>query len=270
MAAVMAGVVLVACKKENLQIDKVSVEQLRNHSIPVSEHKKLTKEQRLTVVAADAAGAAIGATAALINPIAGLGCAVVMGVSASIAVRKELKEQNNESVAVDGLLPCVDNSNMDNNNNPYDSVGRSHYLLMNAMLANIYTYCDENEQFSSNIAYQNILSLISTYAPFAEGVDSYCSAVDVAGTISILDTITDITAVLNISPSLKQVLRNYISNAQIAGTADAFYLYSIQEESDVANSANYADTEKQIVLSYMATMRWGMWYWNALLENENR
>lgn len=42
------------------------------------------------------------------------------------------------------------------------------------------------------------------------------------------------------------------------------------QESDVANSANYADTEKQIVLSYMATMRWGMWYWNALLENESR
>ena len=47
-----------------------------------------------------------------------------------------------------------------------------------------------------------------------------------------------------------------------------FYIYSVNIERDILMSGDFFAIEKQILLSYMATARYGFYFWNNIIEIE--
>ena len=160
---------------------------------------------------------------------------------------------------------CFFPDSIKNNSNPYDSVGLIHYDIVAYFLANpALCQADDGEMELSAFYTVAFNMLINNYPslPITDNMQNYFGHLDLVSVIN--DMSYDFSVITNSSiqnNSLRQVVYTYQQDFDNATDAATFFPYSIIIESQVANNSSYSDLEKQIVLSYMATARYGFWFW---------
>ena len=253
-----------SCKKDNV-FNNMKQEDVS----PVKQKRPLNDAEKKVVSLTDAAGALIGAAAgSMLGPVGAAAGAVIGGIAASLEMRREI--ENGTIVIQSESLPNIDNSPAGNDNNPYDYIGRMHYLAMNDFLVNPSRYCDANGKFSPEIYYGNIVNMLPNYTTAIPqsvianfGIDNVTTSIDMSS--KPMETILQGTGTI-ISTELKYLLIEYENYSKTCTSFDIFYNYSVSKEKDVLNNAFFSDVEKQVALSYMSTLRWGYWYWDNIQD----
>ena len=245
---VVAGNIFYACNKENEDAIKV-------------QKRRLTKEEKIVIAAMDATGAAIG------GAYGGLGGALIGGGGASLVTWIAIKCGAKVKIKVHGTPQLIDDESPANNpGNPYDYIGKIHYLLMNDFLTDSTLYCGADGKFNIEVYRENAANILPNYMADAStstildnfSVDYLERSINMSGN-PIGTILNDME--IQISPSLINILIAYENYSTTCTSFDAFYTYSISKEQQVLNTTSFTDAEKQIALSYMATLRWGYWYW---------
>jgi hypothetical protein len=236
--------------------------------------KALTKSERDQVAAADAAGALIGSAAGFAagGPVGALLGAIAGGAFASVAMRHEIKRGEGAVAPVAGVshgnLPNLDDGDdsAGNEDNPYDYVGKTHYQVMNVLLADNSLYCNTDGNFNLETCSTSIVNILPNYITMP--IDE--EAVSIANLQTCLDNkekpVGNILAPMGLNPELSNILIEYENVAKESSNFNTFHEYSIVKEEAVLHSS-FTSAEKQIALSYMSTLRWGTWYWEKIIED---
>jgi hypothetical protein len=264
MVMVAGALIFYGCKKENTATqDETSVKQ-----------QKLSQKWK-NILAADAGGAGIGAILGSSGgPIGTVGGAIISGVGASILQARIEKNKEKEAGTVEEeevSLPSIDESSAGNNNNPYDYIGKVHYQLMNDFLVNLQFYCTDDGEFSLYIYYQNVADMLPNYVEeLSEEVITNFSIENLSQCIEMssneIETIFSAMEMeMNINSQLRTILVSYENYSKTCPNFEDFYDYSVLKEQEVLDNTIFTDLEKQIALSYMATFRWGYWYWDNVI-----
>ncbi|MDR0605018.1 MAG: hypothetical protein LBG80_12010 [Bacteroidales bacterium] len=226
----------------------------------------MTPNEKQQIALADAVGAAVGAVGFVAGPVAGAISTVVCGVSASLATRKAIKLQKQEVISEripSADLPDIDNSSAKNDNNPYDYIGRTHYLLMNDFLADPTLCYGMDGEFSTSIYYKNVTEMLPNYISDIHTITFSIDDLEIClnqRNNPMQQVLQEIEITIN--PQLKSILIDYENYTKRCTDFESLYGYSILKEQEALNSIVFTDVEKQIALSYMSTLRWGYWYWS--------
>ncbi|MDR2409830.1 MAG: hypothetical protein LBE13_17210 [Bacteroidales bacterium] len=268
---IIGSTIFYACKKEENVITKQEV----------TEKRQKAKGDGWRVFAADckgvlsgaATGATIGtavggATGAATGAIIG---GVVGGTAASIEKAMELKAKEPSKIVNVETINTIEMVNEASNpNNPFDAIGAAHYKIIN--------YCVENNFFVDNdvfdrIAYYDMVTapdMVTNYFPqFTESNltpigSEYVQYYDHNAMETTLSNI-DLPFSTYLHPTLSFMIEEYDEYMENSTSFSDFYQYSIQKEDEIIANTYFVDIEKQIVLSYMATARYGYWYWNTVI-----
>ena len=209
------------------------------------------------------AGAATGAGAgALIGGPAGAGAgAVIGGVMGGAAA----------SIDAAGMVAPNDPSTLGglaNPNNPYDDAGLMHYTGMDNIYANPTGIISLPGSLNTGNYYPRIRqTIIQNGLATASEIDQYYLYPTFVNDFNS-------TKALDFSPLLAQLVSqskitqgdaNFLTSYYVAleNSSDyqAFKNYSIQNENEVLNSSNFSEKSKAILLTFMATARYGAAYW---------
>jgi hypothetical protein len=212
-----------------------------------------------------AVGTAVGgAGGATVGAIIG---AVVGGSAASIEKAQDLKTK--AATTVDGeviVLTPVDESEMaeeaSNPENPFDHIGFAHYKIVNYYLENNYLTADGVFDRSSyyDMAIDQLPTFMEENFAFAEYTQYYdFNALET--TLSNIDLPFD----TYLNPTLSSMLEEYNEYMESSVNFSDFRQYSVQKENEIISNDGFEEIEKQMVLSYMATARYGYWYWNKVI-----
>ncbi len=263
-----------ACKKEEKAV--VNSEIIDGKI----QKAKLTKEERQAVAGADltgfvsgagtgagvgaAIGAGVGGAGAAIGATIGAGVGGIVGaIGGSLKARAELVAKKDLKVKAVPMENMIKEAR--NDDNPYDSIGFIHYAVIN-YLTEYPMYCEVNSIFDNKTYYNNIPEIIeklfpSTYInleyyPYDAFIKTLSQANQPVSTV--------ITSIIK-NPEVIETIINY-DYKRVNSSFDEFYVYSISVEKKILD-ASIDKFDKQIILSYMATARYGYWYWDkAFLE----
>ncbi|MBP7103430.1 MAG: hypothetical protein KBA86_09310 [Bacteroidales bacterium] len=267
--------IFIGCEKENSITNKTADNKIQK------AQSKLTPGEKAQIAGADLTGLLTGAGIgsgvgnAIGGPVgAGIGATiggVVGGTAASLSKWGQIKDSH------DSLAKGISQSNManmhseaGNDDNPYDSVGLIHYQLMNHFFENEYLF-QLNSVFNDSTYYVNAITLFpqyynlnitnySQYFPFLE----FTNALDESNSFSFSELLNNYIE----NEDLRTTILNYDQERLNSTSFSNFYNYSIDIEDEVCNNTNINDMDKQIALSYMATARYGYWYWILIYDNE--
>jgi hypothetical protein len=282
MVMIIGTGIFSGCQKENSAVQKTTEE-------------KFHKEQGngWAIFAADCKGAIAGAKdgAAIGGAIAGApGAAVgaivggvVGGVAASVEKAQSIKQAQKEQEKVDikdnpisdtpssnSIGTPQDTTTMMNEAsypiNPFDYVGATHYKMVNYYLEHPEVIINDSNEFDAVSYYQSATQLLPLFLP---AVSSNCEVYYPFS--ALMTTLPNVDKTfnqfLNINPNLISILESYEEYSENATNFSDFYSYSCQKEYEVLNHPLFSALEKQMVLSYMATARYGFWYWERALED---
>lgn len=253
-----------SCTKEN--------ESLLRETKPVLSSQSVT-DTVLDIVKADCDGLINGFkegcefadnhSIGVVSWAIGSGFAIVRAVGNSCEAAKEKKMQPKpDAASVSTMFQEAGNSS-----NPADSVGLAHYLIVDSLFKIQGMWYDVVDGFNASAYYPlaaNILGIVyPKYAIINQNnyysdlyslfLSSYPNGVD-DFTSLITDCIEDAT--------LREVLFSYRSEFESVVNFPSFYAYSVSVESDVIANNSYSYQDKFKALAYMATMRYGLWYWS--------
>lgn len=279
--------VFVGCKKEENKV----VENKKIIAKEKIQKGKLTKDERGAIAGADlkgaidgaATGATIGKTLGNTGAVVGASIgAVVGGAAASLRewreIKKAHKQTHNEEIKFKGgdVVSTI-LQEAENGENPYDYIGRIHYqMLYDIEMGNLFVgsegdldiseyYTAMEHGFLSSYEYVYDLSMLYDYYPhqfyeifpflqFQEVLQN-----SVGGIVS---------PVSSLSSELNNIILEYDIVRQSSTMFQDFYIYSVNIERDILMSGDFFAIEKQILLSYMATARYGFYFWNNIIEIE--
>ncbi len=195
--------------------------------------------------------------------IIGSGFAIVRAVGNSCEAAKEKKMQPKpDAASVSTMFQEAGNPS-----NPADSIGLAHYLMVDSLFKIQEMWYDVVDGFNASAFYPmaaNILGIVypkysiinqnNCYSDlYSLFLSSYSSGVD-DFTSLISEYIEDAT--------LREVLLSYRSDFESAVDFSSFYAYSVMVEGDVIENNTYSYRDKFNALAYMATTRYGLWYWS--------
>jgi hypothetical protein len=151
-----------------------------------------------------------------------------------------------------------------NPNNPYDYIGAVHYQLINYGFENdlFVIYDDELDR---EVCYETIINqlpifLENNFFPTSD-CEQYYDFEAIETTLSNIDSFDQYIT----NPNLLSILTEYDDYMESSANFFNFHQYSIQKENEIIENPNFLEIEKQIVLSYMATARYGYWDWDLIL-----
>ncbi len=269
--------VFFGCEKENdkkCYDEKVVNIKMQKGKLPPGSGAQIAGADLKAVPAGAAGGAAVGsviggAVGAGIG--AGIG-AVIGGLGASLEKWGQIKASQDslaKGVSQNAMAVMYDEAGY--NENPYDSVGLIHYQLINYFILNEYLFESDNV-FDPERYYTNAIILLPQYYPMNTTLSysQYFSYIEfqnasIETNSSSLNELFDIT-IENVE--LRSILLEYEQERVYSTSFSSFYDYSIIVENEVLNNKNINDLDKQIALSYMATARYGYWYWIVMYCNE--
>lgn len=208
-------------------------------------------------------GAAAGAAAGAVVAGVGAGPGAVAGgiIGAAGASLYEAGKETTPPKKEESYNP---GSNI---NNPYDNVGFEHYHAINEALSSSSNYLSNDNydntlfyDFSSNLAVQDSIVDEQDLLAFPLSLsDSVLGVVSNAGD----DLVVYFNGITEYDSVVKDCLTPYFQcfeaseNAEVGG----FVQYSIDMENAVTNMA-MSEFDRQIILSVMATARYGSQYWS--------
>ncbi|NLE04883.1 MAG: hypothetical protein GX638_08790 [Crenarchaeota archaeon] len=273
----MGLAIFFACEKENNNEsynEKGISNKIQKEKLPPEEAAQVAGADLKAVPAGAAGGAAVGA--AIGGPVgAGIGAGiggVVAGLGASLEKWGQIKASHDslvKGVSQNAMAVIYDEAG--NDENPYDSVGLIHYQLINYFILNEYLF-ESNNVFDPELYYANAIILLPQYYPMNTTLSysQYFSYIEFQNASmetnsSSLNELFDIT-IENVE--LRSTLLEYEQERVNSTSFSSFYDCSILVENEVLNNENINDLDKQIALSYMATARYGYWYWIVMYGNK--
>jgi len=263
--------VFFACEKENNFKSNVSDDIVKSQ-------KAMSPGDKAQIIGADLTGMLTGgaAGATIGNAIGGpVGAAtgatiggVIGGVGSSLAKWGQLKAQHdsvNQNVSETTMSHMKDEAG--NNENPYDSVGLIHYQLVHYYIENESLY-EIGSEFDSPTYYANAMELFPQYYT-SINITDFPQYFPYSTFLNVLnDSELPLEQLLNEcieNPNLKNMLLLYDQERINSADFSVFYTYSIAMEHEVLNSS-FSAMDKQLALSYMATARYGSWFWGLICE----
>jgi hypothetical protein len=242
-----------------------------NPQSTLTKLQKLNNTERAEIAGADAIGAAIGAAAGSAGgPIGAAFGALAGGIAASVLMRAEIKQRDGESLTANVSQVCLPNldegdGSAGNEDNPYDYVGKTHYQVMNVLLADHSLYCNTNGNFSLETCSTSIVNVLPTFATMPVDMGAV-SIVDLQTCINNKEMpLENILPLTGLNPALYGILIEYRDFANASPNFNTFRMFSIMKEGEILYSS-FSEMEKQVALSYMSTLRWGTWYWENIMD----
>ena len=228
-----------------------------------------------SIVTADMKGALDGAakgatTGAAIAGATGAGWGALFGgiVGGTIASIDQYRE-NHPSTSVDTTTqfqPSISFPNsIKNSLNPFDSIGLIHYEIVAMFMANPALCRTNSGTLDYPVFYTTIFNILINNYPSLQittAVQNYFKYTDFESVRN--DMNDDFSIIANNciqNDDLRQIVISYQQFFDSETEYTSFCSYSISVESQIINNTLYSDIEKQIVLSYMATARYGFWFW---------
>ena len=195
----------------------------------------------------------------------GVSCAFVRGVEKSCKAGKEnrmRKKQESQNVSVTTVM----STEAGNASNPYDSIGLVHYLVLDTLYAMDSLWYDEG-QFNQTVFYNLTTAFLGVFYPAYTNINqNYTLQMYLASNNPVVMFPANLTGYIS-NESLRNVLINYKNAFEAEDDFETFYTYSVSIENQVVNSS-YDIVDKRNALAFMATMRYGFWYWGTLYEVE--
>lgn len=216
----------------------------------------------LRILGRDLAGAlAGGATGAAAGGIGagpgGLIGAIAGGASASIDAA--------------GFVAPPNVGGTTNPSNPFDDAGKYHYESIDNAYENPSGIISTPESLNKGNFYQLVQQLVAT-----EGVVStsdFNQTFPQSSMESVMNQVSDVEDLLafvnqlqtagTLSQQEASIALSYINVFENSTNLNSFVSYSIQTENAINNSTQYSAHSKAIILSFMATARYGAAYWGV-------
>lgn len=264
MGLIACTLIFVACEKEN------------TNTISVIKAEKSPGGK--SVIAADAKGAIDGAAkgSSIGNAIGGSTGAgwgaliggIIGGTAASVDQYRENHPVTPPAMDTNTNLQqtsCYFPDSIKNSSNPYDYVGQIHYDIVAHFLANA-ALCQTNDgELNLSEYYTTVFNMLINNYPslyITSNMQNYFGYADLVSVMNDLDEDFSIIASNSIQDNnLRQVITSYQQFFDNTSNAASFCPYSITVENQILSNSSYSDIEKQIALSYMATARYGFWFW---------
>lgn len=260
---------LVACTQD----DEVQIENVKKQSI-FDQVNNLSEGYNVTLgKAADTDWKKV----AIADVAAGLGEAAdpnstVLSVTL-VAAAASVKEYNNQqsNISGGGSSGTTSRQIVSNEINPYDSYGYWHYASIDNVLV-------EPERYLSEEVYDNERFYVSTKEFLLEnGVEDYSDGLTIDQANVKLKLNSDILEKYgflgdlkhrydrgDISQSVYEIMHPYYDIFSRTSNIEEFVEYSLQAEELIVNS-ELENKDKGVILSTMATARYGMQYWSKEL-----
>jgi hypothetical protein len=276
--ALVVGGFFYACKKENHDVVNKTTSEIKIQKKDGNGWRVFVADCKGALSGAGtgaAVGAAVGGqVGAGIGAIAG---GVVGGAAASVEKALDLKKKDQEtnttvaaSVESSSLFPPpTDTVNIDEmtsqasySNNPFDYIGASHYKLINYCVENQHLIIN-NGELNRDAYYEMAMNVLPIFVESASS--SYSSYYNFEAMITTLSMV-DLPFEDYLSPELSDILNAYNAYSETSESFSDFYQYSVIKENEILSCSFLTEIEKQKVLSYMATARYGYWYWTKVLD----
>jgi hypothetical protein len=216
------------------------------------------------IAKADISGAASGATVGgLFGGIGACIGAVIGGCVGSIAESGLAAPGNSTNSA--------SFNNAANRSNPYDNIGRLHYVAIDEILAkpsgiiapdgtvNTVGYYGWMKNFAANNG-------LGTPEQVEQSYPYNAMLQDLASTKELKDLTTFINGLVSkgkMSRDEANVLIPYFSTMERSSNFEAFKAYSVDVERQVNSSESFSEVSKATLLSVMATSRYGCVFWGV-------
>lgn len=272
------GIVSTACNKKetitnapaNDKLNTISLNYLNSLSSRNSQAQPMIfgihiSKKALRIIGADLGGALTGAAAgagagaAIAGVGAGAGAIAGGLIGGAAGSLKEAGKEDKKAAKV-AYTPST------NSDNPYDNIGYEHYYAINEALS-----ADSN-YLTAGVYDNSLFYSFSTNLYVANDVisDESLSAFPLSSSDNVLTQLNNyhdslvvyMNGIAGLDSVVKSCLTPYFNCFEASEDAKIvdFVAYSIQMENAVLNMA-IADLDKQIILSVMATARYGSQYW---------
>ena len=189
-----------------------------------------------------------------------VGYSVVRGVQHSVEQGKINRMERNSStqIPVENML-----SEAGNTNNPYDSIGLIHYLMIDYLFDNQDSWYSENSGIQNYQFFNLAVNLLQQYYPSLNGWEQCCTNQTFVNSMNNpVESFTSLLPDFISDQTLRSILTTYRIAFEGCENFETFYDYSISVENQISDDNSYTNWDKQKALSYMATMRYGLWYWS--------
>ncbi|AXT53196.1 hypothetical protein D1818_21060 [Aquimarina sp. BL5] len=189
-----------------------------------------------------------------------------------VAAAASVKEYNSQQSTLTNIDPNGSTTGQidPNQTNPYDSYGYWHYSSIDNVLVNPERYLNgedfDNEQFyeaTKEFLSDNNVGDYSDYENFSldEANEKLMFSSDLLETYGLLGGLEYKFEKGFITELVYEILKPYYKILENSNNIQEFVDYSLQAEELIVNSI-LERKDKQIVLSTMATARYGMQYWS--------
>ena len=272
---ILLGVILsvVSCAKD----DEVQVENLQKFSI-VNQINKLSESYIQNPGRADTDWGQVAradVAAGLIesgDPSSTMISVTLVAATASVKEYNSQQTQTVSSISNGGQNGSNTGQTEANETNPYDSYGYWHYASIDNVLVDPKLYLN-GEDFDNELFYEATIKFLSKNDVGSDSDyenltldlvnEKLAFSTEVFDHYGLSGGLTYLLEIGNIQESVYEVMLPYYSVLENVNSSEEFVDYSLQVEELVLDS-ELEEKEKEIVLSTMATARYGIQYWSSV------